>query len=119
MVRNAILKTLISIFSSISRAQKHQATASASNAKAPQNLPNNLVSVANRVLKQTAECGEKYDMNLELLSELCLILSQSEVSANHSDELCKHSRVLIDILKAKGGDVLLKNIDVIRANLAL
>jgi len=112
-----MLKTLVSIISSTCRIHK-QRSAAAKNMPA-ENLPDDLVSAGIYTLNQTAQCGEKYDINLELLSELCLLLSQSEVAASHSDELCKNSLALIDILKEKGCDALLKNIDVIKANLAL
>jgi hypothetical protein len=58
-------------------------------------------------------------MNLELLSDLCLHISSLDLPLANSESVSKSTLVLIDLLKEKGGDALIKNIDLIRKNLAL
>jgi len=72
--------------------------------------------VGNYILAHTAKCGEKYDINLALLSELCVTISGADIPIAYSEEMCKNSQVLVQILQDKGGDELRKNIDLIRSN---
>jgi hypothetical protein len=71
------------------------------------------------ILNQVESCGEKYDINLELLSSLCVAVSSKEIPIQYIESINKSSKALIEILKEKGGDQLVKNVDVIRTNLAL
>ena len=101
-MRNAILKAVIALIKRLGKTI-------------------NAVSIdlADHILSQTAKCGEKYDINLELLSELCLQISSLDLPIANSESISKSTVTLIDILKEKGGDSLIKNIDLIRKNLAL
>jgi len=109
LVRNSILKAICEILKQQKRSQSEGKTEYSAS----------LQSLTSYLLRQAAQCGEKYDMNLELLSEVCVMISQSEISINYSEEICQSSTILIEMLKEKGGDALVKNIDVIRGNLAL
>ena len=109
LVRNSILKAICEILKQQKRSPGEGKT----------EYPASLQRVTSYLLRHTAHCGEKYDINLELLSEICVLISQSEISMNYSEEICQNSTILIEILKEKGGDALVKNIDVIRGNLAL
>ena len=75
--------------------------------------------LVSHILTSVENCGEKYDINLELLSAMCVLVSSKEIPIGHIEQINKSSKALIDILKEKGGDTLVKNIDVIRSNLAL
>ena len=75
--------------------------------------------LVSHILTSVENCGEKYDINLELLSAMCVLVSSKEIPIEHIEQINKSSKALIDILKEKGGDALVKNIDVIRSNLAL
>ena len=38
-----------------------------------------VMKVIDFILAHTAKCGEKYDMNLELLSQMCLMVSTCDI----------------------------------------
>ena len=71
------------------------------------------------ILESVSNCGEKYDINLELLSTLSVKVSSKEIPIKYIESINKSSTDLIQILKEKGGDQLVKNVDLIRTNLAL
>ena len=101
LVRNSILKMMVQVIQSKEYSGKY---------------PNQIFEVANYILAHTAKCGEKYDINLVLLSELCVTISGTDIPIAYNEDMCKNSQVLVQILQDKGGDELLKNIDLIRSN---
>lgn len=83
-------------------------------------LSKECLTLADFVLEHTAKQGEKYDVNLEQLSEACLQVSSSvDLSAALVDKLSKNSETLLAMLQEKGSESLRKNIDLIRANFAM
>jgi hypothetical protein len=50
---------------------------------------------------------------------MCLLISQSELPAHKLESISNYSQTLVEILKEKGGEHLIKNIDVIRGNLGM
>lgn len=106
-IRNAFLKTLNQVIKAEKAVNK--------TVLAPETL-----GLADFVLEHTAKQGEKYDVNLELLSEVALQLSSNvEIPAALADKLSKNSAALIELLKEKGTESLQKNIDLISVNFAL
>lgn len=103
LVRNSILKMIVAVV---------KAEGFKTNAQ-------ELGGLVDFIFSHTAQCGEKYDINLVLLSDLCVAASSAGIPVAFSDSIAKSSTVLVTILKEKGGDDLLQNIDLIRANLAL
>ena len=75
-----------------------------------------VIDVCRYIIGQTVKCGEKYDMNLEQLSELCLLLSSCDLAASIEEEVHSNILKIVEMLKEKGGDTLIKNIDVIKKN---
>jgi uncharacterized protein YwgA len=98
MVRNSILKTLVSIL---------------------KKGGNDHFELVNHILGQVEACGEKYDINLQELSTICVLVSNKEIPIAYIESVNKSTLVLIELLREKGTDSLVKDIDVIRANLAL
>jgi hypothetical protein len=101
LVRNSILKMIVQVIKSKEYAGKY---------------PDQVFDLGNYIFSHTAKCGEKYDINLALLSELCVTISSADIPIAYSEEMCKNSQVLVQMLQAKGGDELLMNIDLIRSN---
>ena len=81
--------------------------------------PESVIKVVEYILSHVQKCGEKYDINLELLSDMCLLISQSELPAQKLESISNYSQTLVEMLKEKGGEHLIKNIDVIRGNLGM
>ena len=101
LVRNSILKMLVEVIKGKEYAGKY---------------PDQVFEVADYILAHTAKCGEKYDINLALLSELCVTISGADIPIAYSEEMSKNAQVLVQILQDKGGDELRKNVDLIRSN---
>jgi len=80
-------------------------------------LSSDAFALADFVLEATAKQGEKYDANLELLSEACLQISQVDIPGTLADRISKNSETLVEILQERGADSLRKNVDLIRAKL--
>lgn len=108
LVRNSILKVMVAVAKGVGKTDQNRPTFSS-----------DLAGLIDFILAHTAQCGEKYDINLVLLSELCVSSSSADIPAAFSDSIEKNSANLIAILKEKGGDDLLKNVDLIRANLEI
>jgi len=103
-VRKAMLTAIVRIIKD-ERAQKKNV------------LSSETFALADFVLEATAKQGEKYDTNLELLSEACLQISQVDIPGTLADRISKNSETLVQILQDRGADSLRKNVDLIRAKL--
>ena len=106
LVRNSILKMVSAVAKTVEKKDQNKPA-----------FDSELAGLTDFILSHTAQCGEKYDINLSLLSDLCVSASSADIPAAFADSIEKNSFVLITILKEKGGDELLKNVDLIRANL--
>lgn len=108
LVRNSILKMMVAVAKAVGKKDQDRPVFSGE-----------LAGLIDFILAHTARCGEKYDINLILLSDLCVWSSSADIPVAFSDSIEKNSLNLITILKEKGGDDLLKNVDLIRANLEI
>lgn len=81
-------------------------------------MPLHVIELCSFILSQTVQCGEKYDTNLEQLSELCLGLSQCNLQASLEDPIRQNALKICQMFIDKGGDQLVQNVDVIRRNFA-
>jgi hypothetical protein len=72
------------------------------------------------VISHAAKCGEKYETNLQLLSDIAVIVTGHEPTTRGNTELAKSCEDVIKLLTEKSKDDkehLLKDIDVIRNNI--
>jgi len=72
------------------------------------------------VISHAAKCGEKYETNLQLLSDIAVLATANEPTTRGNTELAHSCEDLIALLTEKSKDDkehLLKDIDVIRNNI--
>ena len=68
-------------------------------------------------VEHAAKCGEKYEQNLSLLSDLAVLVTEHKPTIEKNPQLKDACEALIELLVDKDKEELVKDIDVIRNNL--
>lgn len=71
------------------------------------------------IIKTISDMGEKYDMNLSVISDLVLIFTEKHFKklGQSKEEIASHIMNVLKLINEKGQESLKKNSDVIKHNI--